>query len=98
MNSIEEAIMQPVSLRRTQAQVQVNGFIRSVYNWMAFGFGFTGLEAFYVSNNESLQRIVFGKRRDYWRSNPASGFYQPVSDAAENIGFQKGIGSELKKG
>jgi FtsH-binding integral membrane protein len=54
--------MQPIPLRRTQVQAQVNGFIRSVYNWMAIGLGITALVAFYVSNNESLQRIVFGNR------------------------------------
>ena len=52
--------MQPISLKQTQVQVQVNEFIRSVYNWMAIGLGLTGLVAFYVSNNESLQRIIFG--------------------------------------
>jgi len=54
--------MQPVSLKQTQIQVQVNEFIRSVYNWMAIGLGLTGLVAFYVSNNESLQRIIFGNQ------------------------------------
>ncbi|HIJ57912.1 MAG TPA: Bax inhibitor-1/YccA family protein [Deltaproteobacteria bacterium] len=54
--------MQPISLKQTQVQVQVNEFIRSVYNWMAIGLGLTGLVAFYVSNNESLQRIVFGNQ------------------------------------
>ena len=54
--------MQPISLKQTQVQVQVNEFIRSVYNWMAIGLGLTGLVAFYVSNNESLQSIVFGNQ------------------------------------
>lgn len=54
--------MQPISLKQTQVQAQVNEFIRSVYNWMAIGLGLTGLVAFYVSNNESLQRIVFGNQ------------------------------------
>ncbi len=54
--------MQPISLKQTQVQAQVNEFIRSVYNWMAIGLGLTGLVAFYVSNNESLQSIVFGNQ------------------------------------
>ena len=54
--------MQPITLKQTQVQVQVNEFIRSVYNWMAIGLGLTGLVAFYVSNNESLQKIVFGNQ------------------------------------
>jgi len=54
--------MEPLSLQRTQAQVQVNEFIRSVYNWMAIGLGLTGFVAFYVSSNESLIRLIFGNR------------------------------------
>lgn len=54
--------MQPVSLSRDQAQIQVNEFIRSVYNWMAIGLGLTGFVAFYVSQNESLLRLILGNR------------------------------------
>lgn len=54
--------MQPISLERTQAQVQVNSFIRSVYNWMAIGLGLTGFVAFYVASSESLIRLIFGNR------------------------------------
>ena len=43
--------MQPVPIERTQTQILVNEFIRSVYNWMAIGLGPTGLMAFYVSNS-----------------------------------------------
>ena len=57
-----EVNMQPITLKQTQVLVQVNEFIRSVYNWMAIGLGLTGLVAFYVSNNESLQKIVFGNQ------------------------------------
>jgi FtsH-binding integral membrane protein len=54
--------MAPVTLQntQTQTQVQVNSFIRSVYNWMAIGLGLTALVAFYVASNESLIRLVFG--------------------------------------
>lgn len=53
--------MQPVSFEntQTQAQAQVNGFIRSVYNWMAIGLGLTAFVAFYVAGSESLVKIIF---------------------------------------
>ena len=54
--------MQPVSLPRDQAQIQVNEFIRSVYNWMAIGLALTGFVAFYVSQNETLLRLILGNR------------------------------------
>jgi FtsH-binding integral membrane protein len=54
--------MQPVPIERTQTQILVNEFIRSVYNWMAIGLGLTGLMAFYVSNSESLMRLIFGNQ------------------------------------
>lgn len=43
-----------------RVQVQINSFIRSVYNWMAAGLGLTGLIAFYVSHSESMLRLIFG--------------------------------------
>lgn len=54
--------MQSASLQRTQAQIQVNTFIRSVYNWMAIGLGLTGFVAFYVSNSEAIMRLIFGNQ------------------------------------
>jgi FtsH-binding integral membrane protein len=54
--------MQSIPLKRTQTQVRVNAFIRSVYNWMAIGLGLTGLVAFYVSNSETLLRLIFGNQ------------------------------------
>lgn len=54
--------MQPVSLPRDQAQIQVNEFIRSVYNWMAIGLALTGFVAFYISQNETLLRLIIGNR------------------------------------
>lgn len=54
--------MQPVTLKntQTQTQIQVNAFIRSVYNWMAIGLGLTAFVAFYVASSESLYRLIFG--------------------------------------
>ena len=54
--------MQPIPVQQTQAQVQVNEFIRSVYNWMAIGLALTGFVAFYVANSETLLRIIFGNK------------------------------------
>ncbi len=52
----------PLRLSQTQTQVRVNSFIRSVYNWMAFGLALTGFVAFFVANNDSLVRMIFGNQ------------------------------------
>ncbi len=44
----------------TRAQVQVNSFIRSVYNWMGIGLGLTALMALYVSSSEAMLQLIFG--------------------------------------
>ena len=54
--------MQSISVKGTQTQVLVNEFIRSVYNWMDIGLGLTGFTAYYVSNSESLMRLIFGNQ------------------------------------
>ncbi len=54
--------MQPVTLSRDQVQVQVNEFIRSVYNWMAIGLALTGLVAYFVSNSETMKSLIFGSQ------------------------------------
>jgi len=43
-----------------RTQVQVNSFIRSVYNWMGIGLGLTGLVALYVGNSQSMVELIFG--------------------------------------
>lgn len=45
---------------RTRAEVLVNDYVRSVYNWMGIGLALTGFTAYFVSNSESLLRLVFG--------------------------------------
>ena len=51
--------MQSIPMERTQAQVQVNAFVRSVYNWMAIGLALTGAVAWFVAHNEPvLCRVV----------------------------------------
>ena len=52
--------MQSLPLDRTQTQVRVNSFVRSVYNWMAAGLALTGFVAYYVSTSEAILRLVFG--------------------------------------
>jgi hypothetical protein len=37
--------MQTLPMERTQAQQNINEFIRSVYNWMAIGLSLTGFVA-----------------------------------------------------
>ncbi len=54
--------MASYSLPQTQVQARVNGFIRSVYNWMAVGLGLTGFVALYVSSSESLIRLIFSNQ------------------------------------
>lgn len=54
--------MQSIPLKRTRTQIQVNEFIRSVYNWMAIGLGITGFVAYFVSNSETMMRLVFGNQ------------------------------------
>ena len=54
--------MQSIPFKKTMTQVQVNEFIRSVYNWMAIGLGLTGVVAFYVSNSETLLKLIFGNQ------------------------------------
>jgi hypothetical protein len=54
--------MQPISMQGTQAQVQVNAYVRSVYNWMAIGLGLTGAVAWFVAHNEPVLRVVYQAR------------------------------------
>ena len=54
--------MQTIQIADAQAQVRVNEFIRTVYNWMAIGLGLTGIVAFYVANSPALVKLVFGNQ------------------------------------
>ena len=54
--------MQSIPLKRTRTQIQVNEFIRSVYNWMAIGLGITGFVAYFISNSETMMRFIFGNQ------------------------------------
>ena len=52
----------PFGTTQAQAQVQVNQFIRSVYNWMAAGLALTGVVALYIASNETLIRLIFSNQ------------------------------------
>lgn len=54
--------MQYVSISETRPQIQVNEFIRGVYNWMAVGLGLTALIAYLVANNPTLGQLIFGNQ------------------------------------
>ena len=54
--------MQSVPMGKTQAQVRVNSFVQSVYNWMAIGLALTGVIAWFVASNEPLLRFVYQAR------------------------------------
>jgi FtsH-binding integral membrane protein len=52
--------MAQTSIARPGAEVLVNDFIRSVYNWMAIGLGLTGLMALYTSSSKTMLGLIFG--------------------------------------
>jgi hypothetical protein len=52
--------MDSLTLQKTQVQVRVNSFVRSVYNWMAIGLGLTGLVAYSVANMPEVRNVIFG--------------------------------------
>ena len=52
--------MAQMTVARPRAEVLVNDFVRSVYNWMGIGLALTGLVALYVSNNPNITRVIFG--------------------------------------
>lgn len=54
--------MDSLPIRQTQAQVVVNSFVRSVYNWMALGLALTGFVAYAVANNPTLVQLIFGNQ------------------------------------
>jgi hypothetical protein len=52
--------MDSITLQKTQVQVRVNSFVRSVYNWMAIGLGLTGIVAYSVANLPEIRNVIFG--------------------------------------
>ena len=54
--------MAQISTARPRADVLVNDFVRSVYNWMGIGLALTGFMAFYVSSSPAMIRLIFGNQ------------------------------------
>jgi len=54
--------MQSYPINSTKVQTITNDFIRSVYNWMGIGLALTGLIAYYVSTDISIQNLIFGNK------------------------------------
>ena len=54
--------MESFPITRTETQIMVNEFVRSVYNWMAIGLALTGFIAFYVAHNPTMRMFVFGNQ------------------------------------
>lgn len=54
--------MQTVSMPKHRTEVQVNNFVRSVYNWMCGGLAVTAIVAYYVSSNDALFNLIFQNR------------------------------------
>jgi FtsH-binding integral membrane protein len=52
--------MDPITVLRDRAEVRVNTYVRSVYNWMCIGLAVTGFIAYYVANNDSLRSMISG--------------------------------------
>jgi FtsH-binding integral membrane protein len=50
--------MQSIPMEKSQAQVRVNAFVRSVYNWMAIGLALTGGVAWFVVQSPELFAIA----------------------------------------
>ncbi|MBA3028086.1 MAG: Bax inhibitor-1/YccA family protein [Desulfobacteraceae bacterium] len=50
------------AIPQTRVQVQVNEFIRSVYNWMTVGLALTGFMAYYVSQSQAMLQLIFGNK------------------------------------
>jgi uncharacterized protein len=65
--------MDTYSLQREQSRVVVNSFIRSTYNWMAFGLALTGIVALYVSSSNTMLNLLFNMVDGY--AKPSMLFY-----------------------
>ncbi len=52
--------MAQIYVARPRAEVLVNEFVRSVYNWMVVGLGLTGLVSYYVSTSPAILRLIYG--------------------------------------
>jgi FtsH-binding integral membrane protein len=54
--------MDPIIISRDRAEVRVNDFVKSVYNWMCIGLGLTGFIAYYISTNDAISTMIITNR------------------------------------
>jgi uncharacterized protein len=54
--------MDPITVSRDRAEVRVNDFVRSVYNWMFIGLALTGFIAYYISTNDAVSTMIITNR------------------------------------
>jgi len=52
--------MDPITVLRDRAEVRVNTYVRSVYNWMCTGLAVTGFIAYYVAGNDAIRNMISG--------------------------------------
>ncbi len=52
--------MDPITVLRDRAEVRVNTYVRSVYNWMCIGLAVTGFIAYYAANNDAMRNMISG--------------------------------------
>ena len=58
--------MNPITVSRDRAEVRVNEFVRSVYNWMFIGLAVTGFLAYYIADNDTAKNMIFTNRAIFW--------------------------------
>ncbi len=59
MNNINRTMARPQTMD-TSVDAGLRAFMLGIYNNMSIGLGITGLVAYFVSQNESLMRTIFG--------------------------------------
>jgi uncharacterized protein len=52
--------MDPITVSRDRAELRVNTYVRSVYNWMCIGLAVTGFIAYYVAGNDAIRAMISG--------------------------------------
>jgi len=57
--------MDRVTVLKDRAEVRVNEFVRSVYNWMCIGLAVTGFIAYYIANS-SMSNVIITNRAIFW--------------------------------
>ena len=59
-------LMDPITVLKDRAEVRVNDFVRSVYNWMCIGLAVTGFISYYIAGNETVLKMIFANRAVFW--------------------------------